>query len=404
MKSTNLFILITFLIPLSLSSQSCLPEGIIFSTQQEIDDFQFNYPGCSYIGGDVLISGDDINNLLGLSSIDSIGGDLGIGWYYWSNPQLASIIGLDNLSFIGGNLYIEENTSLLNLIGLESLQKIGESLYISYNHALESLESLNNLTTVGQDVRIQYNYVLTFLNGLNSLSHLEGTLEIYSNYNLVNLSGLDNITQTGSLSLNHNHNLENIDALSNLSSVNGFLYIAYNHKITDLRGLGNLTSINSALHIKFNNGLISLLGIDQIISSSIDPLYIFNNPLLTTCHVQSICDYLSNPHGNCIISDNSPGCNSISQVEEACLSINIPETNAVPEFSCFPSPTRNLIFISTIDKTQIEEVFVCNQLGKIVLSSSNIDKGIDLSQFVPGLYIIEIITKFKATRIKIIKI
>ena len=33
----------------------CLPEGITFSTQAEIDNFQTNYPGCTEIEGDVVI-------------------------------------------------------------------------------------------------------------------------------------------------------------------------------------------------------------------------------------------------------------------------------------------------------------------------------------------------------------
>jgi hypothetical protein len=39
-----------------LFSQGCLPEGIFFSSQEEIDNFQTNYPGCTEIEGDVVIS------------------------------------------------------------------------------------------------------------------------------------------------------------------------------------------------------------------------------------------------------------------------------------------------------------------------------------------------------------
>ena len=34
-----------------------LPDGIVFSTQDQIDNFQTNYPGCTRIDGDVLIQG-----------------------------------------------------------------------------------------------------------------------------------------------------------------------------------------------------------------------------------------------------------------------------------------------------------------------------------------------------------
>ena len=32
-------------------SQGCLPEGITFTTQEQIDNFQINYPGCTEIEG-----------------------------------------------------------------------------------------------------------------------------------------------------------------------------------------------------------------------------------------------------------------------------------------------------------------------------------------------------------------
>jgi len=36
-------------------SQGCLPEGITFTTQAQIDSFQINYPGCTKIEGNVNI-------------------------------------------------------------------------------------------------------------------------------------------------------------------------------------------------------------------------------------------------------------------------------------------------------------------------------------------------------------
>jgi S-formylglutathione hydrolase FrmB len=53
---------------------SCLPQGITFTNQAQIDNFQTNYPGCTEIEGDVTIAGDDITNLNGLSVLTSIGG------------------------------------------------------------------------------------------------------------------------------------------------------------------------------------------------------------------------------------------------------------------------------------------------------------------------------------------
>ncbi len=57
-------------------SQPCLPSGITFSTQEEIDNFQSNYPYCTEIEGDVIIEGNDVTNLYGLSVLTAIGGFL----------------------------------------------------------------------------------------------------------------------------------------------------------------------------------------------------------------------------------------------------------------------------------------------------------------------------------------
>lgn len=404
MKKSILFIWLVIFFQFEVSSQSCLQDGITFATQNQIDNFQLNYPNCSHIEGSVIIAGDDINNLLGLNILDSIGGSLTIGGYYFSNPHLTRITGLESITFIGGDLKVVETATLNNLTGFTSVQEIGGSLVINSNHSLKNIASLNNLTLVGEDVRIQSNYAMNYLEGLNGLLHIEGTLEFYRNTNLINLSGIENITHIGgNLSLNHNHVLENLDALKNLVSINGGLGIAYNHGLTNLIGLENLTSIGGPLHIKFNNGLTSLEGISNIASWSIDPLYIFDNPLLTTCEVQSVCEFLVNPHGNCIIEDNASGCNSIEEVEYACLTIGLQETNTKPEFSIYPNPNSKLLFISSKDGVHPKEVIIFDQLGNKAILSEYTQAGIDVSKLPPGFYIVEIITNNYSIKGKLIK-
>jgi hypothetical protein len=119
----NLLLLITaVLISIAAATaQSCLPEGITFSTQEQIDNFQTNYPGCTEIEGNVKIQGAGITNLNGLSVITSIGGFLFIS----NNLMLTDLIGLDNISAVGGNFRIENNNALTSLSGLESLNQIG---------------------------------------------------------------------------------------------------------------------------------------------------------------------------------------------------------------------------------------------------------------------------------------
>jgi hypothetical protein len=117
----------------------CLPGGITFTTQEQIDNFQINYPGCTEIEGDVYIgdwmSGSSITNLNGLSVLTSVGGGLYIG----NNPSLTNLLGLDNLNTIGGVLWIYWNNAITSLMGLDNLNSIGGTLGIDDNDALTNM-------------------------------------------------------------------------------------------------------------------------------------------------------------------------------------------------------------------------------------------------------------------------
>jgi len=67
MKKKYLLFLITFfylLIADDMVAVPCLPDGISFTTQEQIDNFATDYPGCTEILGTVYINGGDgVNNL-----------------------------------------------------------------------------------------------------------------------------------------------------------------------------------------------------------------------------------------------------------------------------------------------------------------------------------------------------
>src|SRR5210317_1068905 len=108
MKRVRFMIVVLTFCYVSGSSQSCLPEGIYFATQAQIDSFQINNPGCTNIEGNVKIEGEDITNLNGLDVLTSIGEDLLIQF----NPNLVSLTGLHDLTSIGGNLAVAVNNIL----------------------------------------------------------------------------------------------------------------------------------------------------------------------------------------------------------------------------------------------------------------------------------------------------
>jgi len=188
------------LLTINSFSQSCLPEGITFDTQEEIDNFQTNYPGCTEIEGDVTISGYGITNLNGLSVVTFIGGDLTIGGtLFFSNPNLTSLTGLDNLETIGGDLLIGGNDLLTSLSGLGNLASIGGNLSIGINvwdgieyedlgnNALTSLTGLNSVNSIGGNLYVRFNDALTSLSGIDNIAASTiGDISIYSNSSLTN--------------------------------------------------------------------------------------------------------------------------------------------------------------------------------------------------------------------------
>ena len=146
----QLFILLfSLLVSVGIYSQACLLDGITFNTQQQIDDFQINYPGCTEIDGFVSIHGDNISDLSGLDCLVKIWGYLGI-----DNNSLQNLNGLQNLTNLGNGLYIVGNQFLTDLNGLNNITSINGDFFIGSNSRLQDLSSLNNLSRIDGSLTI----------------------------------------------------------------------------------------------------------------------------------------------------------------------------------------------------------------------------------------------------------
>ena len=350
MKNLTLLIFALLFVQITTFSQPCLPEGITFFSQEEIDNFQTNYPNCTEIEGTVWVGGYDITNLNGLSVLTSIGGALYIQCFF-----LTSLTGLDNLTSIGGNLYIEESDALTNLTGLDNVTSIGgEWIYIGLNNGLTSLTGLEGLTSI------------------------VGALYIGGN-TLTSLTGLDNVT-----------------------SIGGYLRIGGNWNLSSLAGLDNLTSIGAYLSIVDNDALTSLSGLDNINAGTITDLTIKDNISLSTCEVQSICDYLVSPNGTIEIHNNAPGCNSPEEVEEACESVSVEKIFQEGYLSLYPNPAKQEVNIYTEDGKEVEEVSIYTLAGQRIMKDLPVNGIVDISGLQAGMYIVEVISDDSKIREKLI--
>jgi len=126
-----------------------------------------------------------------------------------------------------------------------------------------------------------------------------------------------------------------------------------------------LTSIGGYLSIEGNDTLTSLSGLDNINASSISDLLINDNVSLSSCAVQSICDYLKNSNGFTSIHGNAPGCNSQAEVKIACWIVNIEEGQTIQnQFTFYPNPvTSNAKLSGQFSHSGKVNISICNTTG-----------------------------------------
>lgn len=304
--------LIIFLLSVHhLFAQSCLPDRIVFSTQEDIDNFALDYAGCTQISGDIIIGSklqptaiknlnglnsityiegsltiednDSLKNLIGLENIHTINGGLTIQFNYLLNSlyglrnltalgedlaisvndSLPDLTGLEGLSVINGNVVIDNNDGLINLTGLNNLTNIDGDFYIQYNDKLFNLVGLENLTNIQESLQVWYNTTLVNIRTFNNLKNVKD-LSIIGNYKLLNLDGLNNLsTIPNDLAIKHNTDLLSFSGLNTLSSIGGYLQI-HDNAVTDFTGLNNLNTVGKYIAVSQNPNLLNFSGLDNL--------------------------------------------------------------------------------------------------------------------------------------------
>ncbi len=267
---------------------SCYPNGVTLNTQAEIHDL-YIYLGeaeCNEIEGNVIIEGNDIQNLDDLSILIKIDGDLIIK----DCPNLTSIEGLKNLQSIGGNFEINNIDKIWQLYNFVSLTSIGGDLIIKNNEHLTTLTGgsfgslsfpgLSNVISINGSIIIESNPFLTQLDGLSGLKTINGHISIKYNDKLANISGLLGITSNVvAIRIVENPLLTSLDGLQNIASTDGDILIENNSLLTNLTGLDGINSIARHLYIWQNSNLTSLHGLENLHSIGKD-MQIKNNPEL----------------------------------------------------------------------------------------------------------------------------
>jgi hypothetical protein len=258
---------------LTLFSQTHPLVSFNFTTQAQIDNFQTDHPGVTEVTGDVTISGDEILNLYGLEVITRISGDLWID----NNDSLTTLIGLHNLEYIGGSLHLAGLGGIHDFTGLEKVAAVGGKFEISFTKELVNAVGLNQLTSLGGDLDMLFNKKLVDLTGLAQLTTINGGILAHGNEQLQSLSGLEGITHVqGNLSLTYNQELESLNGLNQVNIIDGYLRIEdHGANLQNMAGLEQLTEVGSYILIDGNPGMIDLVGLDNLVQAN--GLHVENN-------------------------------------------------------------------------------------------------------------------------------
>ena len=345
----------------AFTALACLPTGISFTDQASIDQFQSNYPGCTQIEGEVHISGNDITNLLGLHAISAMPGGLTITIC----GSLQDLDGLENLEAVGF-LNITGNPVLTDLAALSSLSSITDFLILVNNAQLQHFTGLNNVPSVGSFCQVVDNAALLDMGGLNSLQRIGTFFQIKNNALLTDMTGLNQLDSIGEfLQMDNNASMTSFAGMNELKYIGGYFQVTAHPVLSNLQDLIALKHISGFLQITEDPMLASLSGLDSLDADQFGQLTIFNCASLSECAVRSVCDFLSGT-GLTDIHGNLAGCNSVPEVEAACVHVGVEETSAASG-NIYPNPVNDRLNID-LAGSRPEAAGLFNISGELVLS------------------------------------
>ena len=215
MKNKLSILMALLCLPFFLLSQACLPEGITFETQEDIDNFSTNYPGCTHVYGDITTTGSGITNLDGLSHIDSVGGEL----FIFDCFDLTDVSGFDELKYIGGKFRLQE-TALDTFVLPVALKEVN-GLEIVFNDSLLHLVVEDSLITINDDLIISQNPNLSKVIGFDFLDTIRGGYYITLVDQLDSISSFNQLKYVGSGFNLRNHQIAQMPTFEKLNYVGG---------------------------------------------------------------------------------------------------------------------------------------------------------------------------------------
>ena len=289
----------------------------------------------TYLGDITVSTQAELNALFTtLISIDTIDGDLTIG--YTDNDSTSDITDLTilNMSHITGNLIIQQNGQLVNQKSLTNLQTVGGHFTVSNNARLTAL-NFSKLQTIGGYFSVSNNARLTAFD-FSKLQTVGGYFQVNDNDGLTAFDFSKLQTIEGSFQVNNNDGLTSFGNFTKLETVEGYVDVSNNARLTTLGNFSKLETIEGYFSVTNNDTLTTLGSFPALLrigtgtvsvpsegqSTEGVSILVENNPELSNCSV--LAGFLSGEDfavsGEIFINANTTGCNSPSTIDVSNIS------------------------------------------------------------------------------------
>lgn len=292
------------------------------------------------------------------------------------------------------------------IYGFDHIKKINR---LSLNGSnFKVLQGFNNLIEAGE-IRINNQHqTLRRIDGFRRLEKV-GFLGIYANYNLSSISGFDSLKTVRRLLFQHFIG-DSLDAFRSLQEIEHDFELSHT-KLKTLKGLNNLrkmgrpyTNINTRSYdfwLADNDLLSDISALDSLeITQSITGHFVLaRNYLLSTCNTHMICNFLANRKGQVFISNNAPGCQSIQQVEQACIT-HTKDEPLEQDIILYPNPAQDKLCIRLPAGLGLKAVDLIHlSSGNIFFPTFN-DYCADISNLRSGIYTVKITLSDQSVKYK----
>lgn len=348
----TLFPVICLVLHTALLAQ-CPTGNVTILSQEDADAFGSDYPNCTTLTGDLLISGQLITDLSAFTGVEVIEGDLRVDQLLGSPLDLT---GFNGLTHIGGSLRVTNTLPLRDLQGLNALERIAGDLVVQACDSLKTLEGLSALRVVEGDLLIG-NVSMTSVSGLDQLDTIGGDF-IVNDVNGVLPGSLPSITLPadldhvgGDMIIATGYTVS-VQGATSLERIGGELQLGICFSLQSIGGFNALNAVGTDLRFYGNPSLTSITGFGEL-DSVPGELWVYGNWALGTVGGFPQLDHC----GKMVIEGNTDlvsvtGFADLDSVGNVLINAN----DALADISAFDHP----VGLGVLQITSNPELAICH--------------------------------------------